>query len=287
MSGVAEPSRVGPDRYHVDVSTAAQIRASLTDILVAVVDCDAEEVVDDALLVDLGVDSIALVEVADELGRRNGTYLPDDVVNELRTVADAVAAVLEPQTRRGPVATTLGHPAPEPRDPHAAQRASAMSKLAGVFVVLGALVGVLLGLGGAALVAATGIGGVDLPPISAPAETTPAPTPTEDSSPSPEPTEEPEDEPEEPTFEVSSDQVAPGERFELTGRFPELAPGEVLQVQAREGDADWEDFPVTAVTGADGTYRTNVFTSRTGPRDFRMLHRASDTATEPQTVTIG
>lgn len=267
--------------------TAAQIRASLTDVLVAVVDCDAEEVVDEALLVDLGVDSIALVEVADELGRRHDTYLPDDVVNELRTVADAVAAVLEPGSRRHGAATTLHHPAPEPRDPHAAQRASAMSKLAGVFVVLGALVGVLLGLGGAALVAATGIGGVDLPPISAPAETTPTPTPTEP-SPSPEPTEEPEDEEDdEPTFDVSSNQVAPGQRFELTGQFPGLAPGEVLQVQAREGDADWEDFPVTAVTGPDGTYRTNVFTSRTGPRDFRMLHRASDTATEPQTVTIG
>lgn len=268
------------------MSTAAQIRASLADILVAVVDCDAEEVVDDALLADLGVDSIALVEVADELGRRHGTYLPDDVVDDLRTVADAVAAVLEPRTRHDRVTTALHHPAPEPRDPGASQRASAMSKLAGVFVVLGALVGVLLGLGGAALVAATGIGGVDLPPISAPAETTPTPTPTA-TTPSPEPTEEPEEEVEEPTFEVSSDQVAPGERFELTGRFPGVAPGEVLQVQAREGDADWEDFPVTAVTGADGTYRTNVFTSRTGPRDFRMLHRATDTATEPQTVTIG
>lgn len=266
--------------------TAAQIRASLTDILVAVVDCDAEEVVDEALLVDLGVDSIALVEVADELGRRHDTYLPDEAVNELRTVADAVEAVLQPRSRRDRVATTLHHPASQSRDPGAAQRASAMSKLAGVFVVLGALVGVLLGLGGAALVAATGIGGVDLPPISAPAEPTPTPTPTEE-SPSPEPTEEPEDEPEEPTFEVSSTQVAPGERFELTGRFPDVAPGEVLQVQAREGDADWEDFPVTAVTGADGTFRTNVFTSRTGPRDFRMLHRGSDTATEPQTVTIG
>ena len=272
--------------------TADQVRSSLTDILVAVVDCDAREVVDEALLTDLGVDSIALVEVADELGRRHGTYLPDEVVDGLRTVADAVAAVLEPRSRRDRVTTALHHPAPpardeEPRDPGAAQRASAMSKLAGVFVVLGALVGVLLGLGGAALVAATGIGGVDLPPISAPAEPTPTPSPTAEST-SPEPTEEPEDEPEEePTFEVSSDQVAPGERFELTGRFPEVAPGEVLQVQAREGDADWEDFPVTAVTGPDGTYRTNVFTSRTGPRDFRMLHRASDTATEPQTVTIG
>lgn len=270
------------------MSTAAAVRADLTDILVAVVGCSPDAVTDETRLEDLGVDSLALVEVADELGRRHDIYLADETVNALDTVGDAVRAVVEPDAGSDPrrVATTLHHPAPSDSDLQKSHRTSAMSKIATLFIVIGALIGVGLGLSGAAIVAATGIGGVELPPIAAPST---EPTPTATASADPEPTEEPEEEEEdsEPTFEVSSDQVSPGERFELTGEFPELGDGEVLQVQVREDGGDWEDFPVTAITSGGGNYATNVYTSRTGEREFRMLHRASDTSTEPQTVTIG
>lgn len=268
--------------------THAEVRNDLTDILVAVVACDRAVVVDDARLEDLGVDSLAIVEVADELGRRHDRYLVDDLVNQLVTVDDAVRAVLEHDGSTGPgrVATSLHHPAPPAVEEEKSHRTSAMSKIAGFFIVLGAIFGVILGLGGAAFVAATGIGGVELPPIAAP---TPEPTPTATASPSPEPTEEPEeeDEPDEPTFEVESNQVSPGERFTLSGSYPELDDGEVLQVQAREDGGDWEDFPVTAITSSGGDYQTHVYTSRTGEREFRMLHRSSDTATDSEKVQIG
>ncbi|WP_375000038.1 acyl carrier protein [Aeromicrobium sp. CTD01-1L150] len=269
--------------------THAEVRDDLTDILVAVVACDRADVVDEARLEALGVDSLALVEVADELGRRHDRYLVDDVVNHLVTVDDAVRAILEHDGSAGPrrVATSLHHPAPPVVDDEKSHRTSAMSKIAGFFIVLGAIIGVVLGLGGAALVAATGIGGVELPPIAAPSS---EPTASASPSPSPEPTEEPEEEEEEdeePTFEVGSNQVAPGQRFTLSGSFPELDDGEVLQVQVREDDGDWEDFPVTAITSSGGDYQTHVYTSRTGEREFRMLHRSSDTATDSEKVQIG
>lgn len=268
------------------MSSAAAVRSDLTAILVTVVGCSPDDVTDAARLEDLGVDSLALVEVADELGRRHGLYLTDETVNALQTVEDAVRAVVDPDGSTGPrrVATTLHHPAPSDSDLQKSHRTSAMSKIASIFIVIGALVGAGLGLGGAALVAATGIGGVELPPIVAPS---PEPTPTTSASASPEPTEEPEEEDSEPTLEVESDQVAPGQRFGLSGEFPDLGDGEVLQVQVREGDGEWEDFPVTAITSGGGRYQTQVYTARTGERDFRMLHRASDTATEPKSVRIG
>ena len=86
---------------------------------------------------------------------------------------------------------------------------------------------------------------------------------------------------------VEGDQGAPGQRFALSGEFPDLGDGEVLQVQVREEGGEWEDFPVTAITSGGGAYQTQVYTSRTGERAFRMLHRSSDTATEPKSVTIG
>ncbi|MGJ9411157.1 phosphopantetheine-binding protein [Aeromicrobium sp. CF4.19] len=266
--------------------TPADVRSDLTDILVAVVDCDPADVVDDARLADLGVDSLAVVELADELGRRHDRYLTDETVNALVTVGDAVRAVVDHDVSRR-VATTLHSPAPPEDDRSRAGRTSAMSKIAVVFIVIGAVVGGVLGLGGAAIIAATGIGGVELPPISAPAPE-PSPTPTEDDADAePTPTPSPDDEPEEPTFTIENTEPAPGERFGLNGRFPELDAGEVLQVQVREEGGDWEDFPVTATTLEDGRYQTQVYTSRTGERDFRMVHRASDTTTEDQSVTIG
>lgn len=264
-------------------------RTELTDILVAVVACDPADVVEEARLKDLGVDSLALVEVADELGRRFERHLDDATVDSLVTVADAVRAVTEADPARSRrVSTTLHSPPPPERSrPSAAQRGGAMSKIAVVFVVLGAAIGLFLGLGGAAFVAATGLGDVDLPPIAAPEPTVEEPEEEPEPEPEPEPTEEPEEEVEEPTFEVTSNQVAPGQRFGLSGAFPELDAGEVLQVQIRREGGEWEDFPVTATTRGGGEYRTNVFSSNAGEVEFRMAHRGSDTRTDPETVVIG
>ena len=168
----------------------AEVRAQLTDILTAVVECSPEQVTDDARLEDLGVDSLAAVEVADELGRRFGVHLADDVVDGLVTVADAVAAVVDhrpgdPRAPRTPVAPVAlrseGRPVPpQPRGRgrDVAGRADAFWRLALWFVVAGVALGGLVGFAGATVVRATGLGGVDLPPISAPTSETPTPTPT-------------------------------------------------------------------------------------------------------------
>ena len=61
--------------------TPEEIRDQLTDILVQVVGCAPEDVVDTPRCKQLGVDSLAVVEMADELGRRFDIYLSDETVN--------------------------------------------------------------------------------------------------------------------------------------------------------------------------------------------------------------
>ncbi|RYJ07482.1 MAG: acyl carrier protein [Actinomycetales bacterium] len=75
--------------------TPPEVREQLADILASVVEADPSDVRDEAVLKDLGVDSLALVEVGDELGRRFGVYLTDETVDSLVTVGDAVKAVTQ------------------------------------------------------------------------------------------------------------------------------------------------------------------------------------------------
>lgn len=70
------------------------IRDQLTDILVAVVGCRAEDVEPSAVLKKLGTDSLTIIEVGEELGRRFGVRLADDTINSLRTVQDAIDAIV-------------------------------------------------------------------------------------------------------------------------------------------------------------------------------------------------
>jgi acyl carrier protein len=275
------------------VPTPAEVRAQLTDILAAVVDCPPERVRDDALLADLGVDSLAAVEVADELGRRFGVHLADDVVDGLATVADAVAAVVEHRPDRGrgrrtplaPVSlASEGRPPRAPHDHDVRGRADAFWRLALWFVVAGVALGGLVGFAGATVVRATGLGGVDLPPISSP--TSASPTPTASASPTPTQT-TPTEQEQRPTFQVEQERVAPGERFRIFGRFPDLDDGEVLQVQVRDPGGDWDDFPVSVQTRDGGRFETTIYTSRTGEREFRVFHEDSGTASPEAEVTIG
>ncbi|WP_370186892.1 acyl carrier protein [Aeromicrobium sp.] len=273
--------------------TPAEVRAQLTDILVTVVECTPDQVRDDARLEDLGVDSLAAVEVADELGRRFGIHLEDATVDTLETVDDAVRAVVEHRPagrrgRRGPaVAVTLGAAGREraPGERSLAGRADALWRLAMWFVVAGLVIGGGLGFAGATVVRATGLGGVELPPISGPtAPATPSSSPSASPSPTPSETQEPE---EKPTFSVESDRIAAGQRFTISGRFPSLGEGQLLQVQSRDPGADWEDFPVSLQTREGGRFQTQIYTSRPGEREFRVFHEDSDTASPSAKVTIG
>jgi acyl carrier protein len=276
------------------------VRAELTDILVQTVGAAPGDVLDYASLKDLGVDSLAIVEVGDELGRRFDIYLSDETVNGMSTVAEAVAAVVrhedigatrsttnqEPPTSgpdTGAAPPESGPPPPVEVDPE--ERRSKFKRLAFWFAVTGAAVGIVFGLGSAALIGATGLGSSTLPPLAVPttpAPTTPSPTPTATATPDAEETPDPD-----PTLTIPNTRISPGERFTLEGAFPALDKGEKLQVQVKDSGEGWDEFPVTTTTGDGGTYSTQVYTSRTGKRDFRMAHEGSNTSTPAVSVTIG
>jgi acyl carrier protein len=76
------------------VPSPSSVHDQLTDILVAVVGCPAGDVVPSAALKKLGTDSLTIIEVGEELGRRFGVHLADDTINSLRTVQDAVDATV-------------------------------------------------------------------------------------------------------------------------------------------------------------------------------------------------
>lgn len=70
------------------------MQEQLTDILVQVVGCPADAVVPAAVLKKLGTDSLTIVEVGEELGRRFGVRLSDQAIDSMRTVQDAIDAVV-------------------------------------------------------------------------------------------------------------------------------------------------------------------------------------------------
>ncbi|MEH3034788.1 MAG: acyl carrier protein [Aeromicrobium erythreum] len=282
--------------------TRAEVRAQVRDILVAVVDCDPDAVTDDAVLKTLGVDSLALVEVADEVGRRFGRTIPDETVDAMTTVDDVVRAVLEP-------GTVSGSTVPTPQVPAAATAAgngatataatsgtassgrtltgqsSAATRLALWFVAAGATIGLLFGFGGSLAVQALGLGDVNLPPINP--ETSATPTPTPSATPTPTPTID--EESPDPTFQIESAQVSPGQRFRISGRFPDLDTGAVLDVQVRdEGSDEWDDFAGVKVQVKDGgRFETQIYTSRTGVREFRMKAEDGGQVSPVAKVRIG
>ncbi|KQX75349.1 MULTISPECIES: acyl carrier protein [Aeromicrobium] len=265
----------------------SSIHEQLTDILVRVVDCRADAVVPSAALAELGTDSLTIVEVGEELGRRFGVRLSDAAIDSMVTVQDAIDAVVAQSAADRPTRTTtaLASPPPPPARPAGASRARKTSYVA-TFVFFGLVIGGVLGLGGAALVSATGISKVDLPPIGGtptPAATTPEPA--EETTPTPaSPTADPK-----PTINTSSEQVSPGERFLLSGAFPGSSDGEDLQVEVKDGGsgAAWDDFPIQTQVRDGGIFRTELYTSRTGERQFRVTNKATGESTPSITVTIG
>ncbi|MEO6606795.1 MAG: phosphopantetheine-binding protein [Aeromicrobium sp.] len=283
--------------------TPDDVLAQIADILIALHGTDPDAVQPATKLKDLGVDSITIVELGEELGRRFDLYLSDDAIDGMATVKDAISAVVRNDgtghiTSSPPVPAkltiapvrTTPEPAPErertlprDRDPVDPVRVKSASRFAVWMAIAGAAIGVLIGLGSAAVIGATGLGAADLPPLSI--ETTPAPTASETTTAAPEPTGTAPTE--EPTIQVSNSRVSPGERFTLEGAFPALGSGATLQVQVKDPGGDWDSFPVDTKTKGGGTYKTEIYTSRTGKRDFRLFHEESNKASPAVTVEIG
>jgi acyl carrier protein len=273
------------------VPSPSSVHEQLTDILVRVVGCPADAVVPEASLKELGTDSLTIVEMAEELGRRFDVYLSDDTVDALVTVQHAIDAVVRhdgstPPARSGRVPTTLESPAPPVRDWEHVRRRRLTERMIFWFVVVGVILGAALGFGGSALIKATGIGSVDLAPISNPT-TAPSTTPTETPTPEPTETTTTESNEPEPTIQASKSQVSPGERFVIEGKFPVAGEGAELQVQVKDEGSDWDDFPIETTTKSGGRFKTELYTSRTGDRQFRLLNKKTDEATPAVTVEIG
>lgn len=277
--------------------SSSSVREQLTDILVRVINCRADAVTPQATLKELGADSLTTVEVGEELGRRFNVYLSDETIDSMRTVQDAIDAIVNhPDNQKAapaPSSVAPGNVAPKeppsapvlrtltPAEAH--RRRIRASSFGAKFALVGIVFGGLLGLGGAALVSATGINSVDLLPLTAPkvTATTPKPTPT----PSPEPTNstaEPK-----PTITASDSNVAPGERFILSGSFPSSSKGEQLQVEVKEPGTSWDDFPIQTTTRDGGEFKTELYTSRTGQREFRVTNKTTNISTPSVAVSIG
>jgi acyl carrier protein len=275
------------------VPSPAEVHEQLTDILVRVVGCPADAVVPAARLKDLGVDSLAIVEVGEELGRRFDLQLSDGTIDGLVTVQDAIDSVVGhdgPKRPLGPSVPAIADtPAtadqkgatvpPHDTDPHRGR----IIGFAVWFTIVGAVIGVVLGVGGAALVSASGIGAVDLPSVSA--TTTPTPTQTTTKAPAPEPTET--DAEPEPSIEASGTRVSPGTKFVLSGVFPGSDKGEQLQVEVKDEGAEWDDFPIQPQTRDGGTFKTELYTSRTGAREFRVTNTETNESTPSVKIEIG
>lgn len=270
--------------------SSLSVREQLTDILVRVVGCPADSVVPEASLKELGTDSLTIVELAEELGRRFDVYLSDDTVDALETVQDTIDAVVHHDgatpPRGGRVTTVLESPAPPVRDEEQVRRRRLAERLILWFALIGAGLGAVVGFGGKTLIDATGLGSVDLAPISSPT-TTPSSTATP--TPTPEPTETTTAKPDEPepTINVSKPQVSPGERFVIEGTFPAVGDGAELQVQVKDEGSGWDDFPIETTTRGGGKFKTELYTSRTGERQFRLLNKKTNDATPAVTVQIG
>jgi acyl carrier protein len=285
------------------VSTPVEIREQLAEILGKVAAVPSESVRDTAILKELGVDSIASVELAEGIGREFDLRLSDDTVNEWRTVGDLLRTVQREQAAKAN--------RPEPVAPPTLtdeERNGAFKQLAIFFALIGAGLGVAIGVGAAALLASSGLDGGSLPPISTPVIPTPIGTATDtgtsdfgtpDSSGrrfTPPPFEGDEDatptpsasaSPTRASLTASPTTVAPGERFELSGALPDTNGGENLRIEMREDGGTWDVFPVTASAQPDGTFRTQIYISGAGRYLFRVSSQSSDVTTPSVSVRIG
>ena len=279
--------------------SSAAVHDQLTRIIVSVVGCEPEAVVQSARLnKDLGVDSLSIIEVVEKLGLTCDVYIPDEGVNSMRTVQDAINAIVnhDPSVK-GPlhpssdlpagldstIPTSTSRTGHQLSNEEIERRKKTAWKFARGFAGAGLAIGIVLGIGGAALVNASGLKDVNRPAVASPTktETTASPKPSETPT-APTASDQPQ-----PTLEAASTTISPGEKLRLTGAFPELGEGATIQVQVKDGDEPWDDFPVITRTAGGGSFTTVIFTTRTGERKFRMLDKNTNTATPEVTITIG
>jgi acyl carrier protein len=80
------------------VSTRDEIRTGLAEILEEIADVQADDVADEkSFQDDLDVDSLSMVEVVVAAEERFSVKIPDDDVQNLRTVGDAVSYIEKAQ----------------------------------------------------------------------------------------------------------------------------------------------------------------------------------------------
>jgi len=286
------------------MSTPAEIREQLTDILGKVADVPTEAVRDTAVLKDIGVDSVATVELAEGIGRTFDLRLSDETVNEWRTVGDLVRTVQREEAAQANRAEPVTPPTLTDEE-----RTGAFKQLAIFFALIGAGLGIVIGVGAAALLASSGLDGGSLPPINTPmiptalgtasasasdSETepsgsrfTPPPFNGDDDEPTPSPTPTEEARATSARLSATPTSVAPGERFDLEGALPDSTPSESLQIEMRQTGGSWETFPVTAAANPDGTFKTQIYISGAGEYIFRVRSRAASAVTPTATVRIG
>ncbi len=83
---------------------------------------------------------------------------------------------------------------------------------------------------------------------------------------------------------VTQTEVAPMERIDLTGVYPQ-GEGAILRVQRFE-NGSWSDFPVTASVSG-GSFSTYIQTGQGGQNRFRMIDTDNGTVSNEVRVKIG
>ncbi len=79
---------------HVSQHSTDEIRAGLAEILNEIADVDQANVTDDKSFTDdLEVDSLSMVEVVMAAQEKFGVEIPDEDVQQLKTVGDAVTYI--------------------------------------------------------------------------------------------------------------------------------------------------------------------------------------------------
>jgi acyl carrier protein len=258
------------------VPTPEEIRAKLTDLLGQIADTPPEAVRDTAALKDLGIDSVAINELAEGIATAFDTRLSNDTVNEWRTIGDVVRSI-----QRGD-SFLASLPPPQLNDP---ESVGAFKQLAVVFALVGAGIGVIIGVAAAAMLASSLLGGGSGPSTITPDEPTALASPSATADPfgSEQPT--PSATPTDATLAVTPELVDTGEDFQLSGRLPGVQDGEELIIEWREDGGTWAPFPVTATARPDGTFETRMYIGSPGEREFRV-RSGSGSATPTATVRI-
>ncbi len=257
--------------------TPEEIRPEIAELLSQIAGTAAADVRDTAALKDLGIDSVAMVELAEGVAQTFDLRLSNETVNEWRTVGDVIRTV-----RRGE-SFLASLPPPELSDP---ERVGAYKQLAVFFAIVGAGVGVFIGVAFAALLLSSGFDGGSLPSASAPTAPTPGATSSASADPfgdadrpKPSPT------PTGASLTLTPARVSAGEDFRLSDRLPSARAGENLIVEWRDAGGTWAPFPITVAARPDGTFESRVYIGSQGEREFRV-RSSSGRATPPAKVQI-